>query len=115
MQPRDLVRIRHMLAAACEARRFAEGRLRGDREQDRMLVLAITRCIEIIGEAASRVGPGTQAEHPGVPWTEAVVMRNRLIHAYFDVDLDRVWDTVSDDLPARISELEWILTEVGDT
>jgi uncharacterized protein with HEPN domain len=112
MQPRDLVRIRHMLEAAREARQFAEGRHRADLDQDRMLVLAIIRCIEIIGEAASRVEPETRAEHSGVPWTEAVVMRNRLIHAYFDVDLDRVWDTVSDDLPALISELERILTAV---
>jgi uncharacterized protein with HEPN domain len=71
-----------------------------------MLVLAVVKDIEIIGEAASRTSAATRAAHPDVPWAQIIVMRNRLIHAYFDVDLQVVWDTVTGDLPLLIAMLE---------
>jgi uncharacterized protein with HEPN domain len=69
------------------------------------------RCIEIIGEAASQVTKETQHRLPDLPWPSMVAMRNRLIHAYFDIDLDRVWDTITDDLPPLIIALAGILPE----
>ncbi len=95
-----------MLDAACDAIEFTEGRSRGDLGKDRMLALSLVKLIEIVGEAASRVSPKTQAAHPEIPWPDIVGMRNRLIHAYYDIDLDRVWDTVIDDLPPLIEDLE---------
>jgi uncharacterized protein with HEPN domain len=50
----------------------------------------------------------TRADHPGIPWQDIVGMRNRLIHAYFDINLEVVWSTITSDLPALISELEKI-------
>jgi uncharacterized protein with HEPN domain len=67
--------------------------------------------LEIIGEAASRVSSETQERYPGVPWSAMVAMRNRLIHAYFHIDLDRVWDTIADDLPMLMHELRRVLGE----
>jgi uncharacterized protein with HEPN domain len=67
------------------------------------------RCIEIIGEAASRIGPELRLEHPHIPWVDIVGMRNRLIHAYFDIDTDLVCDTLVDDLPRPIADLEEIV------
>jgi uncharacterized protein with HEPN domain len=99
-----------MLDAAREATSFAAGRSRGDLERDRMLVLAIVKDVEIIGEAASRTTPAMQAAHPEIPWAQIIAMRNRLIHAYFDVDLQVVWDTVRDDLPQLVALLEPIVT-----
>jgi uncharacterized protein with HEPN domain len=95
-----------MLDAAREAMSFAAGRSRDDLDRDRMLVLAVVKDIEIIGEAASRTSAATRAAHPDVPWAQIIVMRNRLIHAYFDVDLQVVWDTVTGDLPLLIAMLE---------
>jgi uncharacterized protein with HEPN domain len=95
-----------MLEAAREAMSFIQGQSRKALDSNRMLVLSLVKCIEIIGEAASRVSPETQAKHTGIPWVDIVGMRNRLIHAYFEIDLDRVWDTVTDDLPPLVSELE---------
>lgn len=106
MPSRDAIRLQHMLDAANEALSFATGRKRDDLNRDRMLVNALLRSIEVIGEAASRVGAETRTRYPAIPWLQVVGMRNRLIHAYFDVDLDRVWDTVSCDLPALIDELK---------
>jgi len=109
MQRADIVRLRHMLDAAREARSFVEGKARGDLGTNRMLTLSLVKCIEIVGEAAAQVSGPCQEACPDIPWPDIVGMRNRLIHAYFDVDLDRVWDTVADDLPPLIAELETIV------
>ncbi|MCX5670412.1 MAG: DUF86 domain-containing protein [Planctomycetota bacterium] len=109
MQKTDEVRLRHMLDAAREAVALAQGQRRRDLETDRKLALALVKCIEIIGEAASKVSIATRAEHPSLPWADIVAMRNRLIHAYFDIDLDRVWDTVIDDLPPLVLQLQRVL------
>jgi len=95
-----------MLDAAREAISFAAGRSRDDLDHDRMLVLEIVKDVEIIGEAAARTTATARAAYPDVPWAQIIAMRNRLIHAYFDVDLQVVWDTVTVDLPQLISVLE---------
>jgi uncharacterized protein with HEPN domain len=105
----DLVRMRHMLDAAQEALSFAQGRARSDLDRNRMLTLSLVKSIEIIGEAAAQVSPDTRQQYPDIPWASIVAMRNRLIHAYFDIDRDRVWETVTDDLPPLIAELEKIV------
>lgn len=71
-----------------------------------MLRMALTRCLEILGEAAAKVTPATRDQLPAIPFGQIISMRNRLIHAYFDVDLDIVWTTVSDDLQPIISALD---------
>ena len=105
----DLIRLRHMLDAARETIALAQSQRREDLARDRKLALALVKCIEIIGEAASKVTAATRSEHPSLPWADIVGMRNRLIHAYFDIDLDRVWDTVVADLPPLVAELRNIL------
>ena len=102
-----------MLDAANEALSFARGSTRDSLKQDRKLALALVKSIEIIGEAAAKVGEECRRVHPQIPWASIVGMRNRLIHAYFDVDLDRVWDTITDDLPPLIAELEKIARPEG--
>jgi uncharacterized protein with HEPN domain len=95
-----------MLVAAREAMAFAAACSRGDLDRNRMLVLAIVKDVEIVGEAASRMTPSTRAAHPEIPWAEIIGMRNRLTHAYYEVDLDTVWDTVTADLPHLVALLE---------
>ena len=73
-----------------------------------MLVLALIKDVEIVGEAASRVSEESRTGLPGIPWSSVVAMRNRLIHAYFDIDLDILWQTVSEDLPELLVKLECI-------
>ncbi len=109
MQRPDVIRLEHMRGAAREAVTFMQGRTRRDLDTNRMLVLAVVKAIEIIGEAASRVSAAGQAEAPQLPWQQMVAMRNRLIHAYFDVDLDVVWSTVQQELPGLIVALEQTL------
>jgi len=109
MRKDDITRLRHMLDAAKEAHSFLIGKPRHALDTDRKLALALVKDIEIIGEAASRVSEPARAEYPAIPWPDIINMRNRLIHAYFDIDLDIVWDTVTKDLPPFISALEKIL------
>ena len=85
---------------------FTQGRTRGDLDCDRVLALALVKLLEIVGEAASRVPAESQGAYPGIPWRDIVAMRNRVIHGSFDVDLDRVWDTVTDYLLPLLTELK---------
>lgn len=105
MRKDDLVRMRHMFDAAQEALSFTKDRKRSDLDKNRMLSLSLVRLIEIIGEAASKISLECQNRYQAIPWGQIISMRNRLIHAYFDIDNDRLWDTVRADLPALIAEL----------
>jgi uncharacterized protein with HEPN domain len=103
------IRLRHMLDSAREAVEFAAGRTRDELARDRILTLALVRCVEIIGEAATKVSAETRAHSSDVPWADIIGMRHRLVHAYFEVDIGRLLDTVRDDLPELIASLERVL------
>lgn len=102
-----------MRDAVQEALAFSRGMTRQDLDRDRMLTLALVRCLEIVGEAASKVSPETRGRAPEMPWTDLIGMRNRLIHAYFEIDLDRLWDTLTRDLPPLKAQLDTIVS-AGD-
>lgn len=106
MPPDDEVRLRHLTESAETAIRFVENRQRRDLDDDEMLRLALTKLVEIVGEAAKQVTPATQATLPAVPWSAAARMRDRLVHHYFDIDLDVLWSTVTADLPALLEQLQ---------
>jgi uncharacterized protein with HEPN domain len=105
----DSVRIRHILDAAREAIAFAKDRTRADLDTDRKLNLSLVRLLEIIGEAARGISQEFRDSHPALPWKTMIGMRDRLIHAYFDVNLDVVWQTVTEDLPPLIAQLKKIV------
>lgn len=112
MTPEDLIRIKHMLDAVKEALAFSRDKRREDLDNNRMLTLAIVKELEIIGEAASKLTPEFKAMQPQIPWADIVGTRNRLTHGYFDIDLDRVWDTVLEDLGPLNEELEKMVRSV---
>lgn len=111
MKKDDLIRLRHMLDAANDAVAFAANRERQDLDKDRMLTLSLVKCIEIIGEAASHVSREAQAQYSQIPWVDIIGMRHRLIHAYYDVNLDILWNTIVQDLPPLIATLKRIVSE----
>jgi uncharacterized protein with HEPN domain len=104
----DSVRARHILDAAREAVALSKGRSRADLDTDRLLALGVTRLLEIIGEAAKGISPAFREKYPHLRWKEMAGMRDRLIHGYFDVNLDVVWQTVTTNLPPLIAGLERI-------
>ncbi len=92
-----------------EALALSRGKQRRDLNDDRLLELALTRLLEIIGEAANRVSPDVQANYPHIPWPQIISLRNRLIHGYDAVDLDILWQIIQHDLPPLAAALDDIL------
>lgn len=105
MRGEDRIRVRHMIEAAESALQFVGGRTRPDLDSDRMLLFAVVRAVEIIGEAASKVSTETRTSHANIPWAAIVGMRNRLVHAYFEIDTNVVWVAVTEEIPALLSQL----------
>ena len=106
MKKTDIVRLRHMLDAAREIRSFIKGRSEDDLKRDRILTLALVKEIEIIGEAASKVSQEAREQIPDIEWRDVIGMRNRLIHVYFEIDEDILWDTILYDIPELIEKLD---------
>lgn len=107
----------HIQQAAADARSFVEGLAKDDFLADRRTQQAVIMSLIIIGEAATRVMDGyaefTQA-HDEVPWRSMRNMRNRMAHGYFDINLDVVWETVQEWLPALLKQLPAVRQDVGD-
>jgi len=110
----DSVRLRHMLDAARKAVTLMAGKTRAQVAADEIGQLALARLLEIVGEAAGRVSPEYRAAHPELPWMEMSGLRNRLAHAYFDIDLDVLLDIVAKDLPPLIGQAEALLGRPGE-
>jgi uncharacterized protein with HEPN domain len=110
MRPDDRIRVLHMIEAAEAAEAFVLGRDRAALDTDRMLLFALVRAIEIVGEAASKVSHDTRAAAPAVPWDQITGMRNRLVHAYFDIDRDVLWRTATEEVPSLLLLLRPLVT-----
>ncbi len=98
-----------MLNEAIRARKFLRDKTLVDLETEDLLAYAVVRAIEIIGEAGSKVTDETRNQYPHIAWRNLIGMRNRIIHAYNDVDLNIVWEVVHRNLPELIAQLEKIL------
>jgi uncharacterized protein with HEPN domain len=104
----DLVRLRHMRDAAQQAVQFCVGRARSDLDSDVMLRFALVHAVTVLGEAASRVSADTRSALPALAWPAIVGMRNRLVHAYFDIDTAMLWDTLAHSVPDLLQQLQLI-------
>jgi len=107
----DAVSLKDMLDHASEAVELLGDMKREKLAKNRVLQLALTRLVEIIGEAANRISKATQQKYEDIPWAQIISMRNRLIHGYDVIDYDLLYDTVTADLPPLIAALERILRE----
>ena len=108
-----IVRLRHMLDHAREARDPARGRSRADLDSDRLLNLSLVHLLGIVGEAAAWTPQEVRQRYPRIPWRDVVDLRNRLIHGYDIVNFDVLWQIIQADLPTLIAELERILGAEG--
>ena len=111
MNVNDDDRLRHMYAIACELIDHIKNRNKNDIFSDTLFAKAILYSLLIIGEAASGISDEFKEKHLNVDWRKIVSMRNRLIHGYFDINLEIVWDTVNIHIPELIQQLEKILAE----
>lgn len=104
------IRIRHMRDHAQEAIDMLGSTTLDGLRSDRKLQLALVQLIEIVGEAASRIPQNVRRANPTVPWQLAADMRNKLIHGYDVIEHAVVYDTVKDDLPALVQQLNAVLS-----
>jgi len=88
-------RLMHMLDASKAAVKHLSKKKRKDLDTNRTILSAVIRELEIIGEAANSIPVSIQKKYSQIPWKQIIAMRNRLIHAYFDVDHDIVWITTT--------------------
>jgi uncharacterized protein with HEPN domain len=110
----DRIRFEHMIEAAQQALGFAAARSRELLETDLMFRRAIIHCIQEIGEAAVRLTPESRALAPSIPWNQIVGMRHRLVHVYFEIDLNLVWQVVTQDLPVLVAAVAGVLDQSAD-
>lgn len=103
---RDDAYLLDILTAARRILLYSEG-LSWERFRDESLMQdAILRNLLVVGEAAQRISEGLKEQHPEVPWRPMAGMRNRIVHEYFRLDLERIWQTVQEDIPALVAIIE---------
>ncbi len=106
---KDRLRLLDMRDAAEKARRYAAGRTRADIEDDEILGSALVREVVVIGEAANHVSEETRALAPDIDWGDIVGMRNSLVHAYWKINYDVLWDVITYKLPPLVTELNRLI------
>lgn len=107
-------RLADIVAAAQRCAEFVAGMEYADFTADPKTASAVIWQLCVIGEAANQVSPATRQEGGEIPWRRIVDMRNKLIHDYYDIKLEDVWDTVQDDLPPLIASIQRLQGGRGD-
>lgn len=114
MQRDEAAYLLDILLAAQDAEEFASDLTFQQFAQSRLHQHAILKSIEIIGEAAAHIDEKTKRANPQIPWQDIISMRNRLVHGYFQVDMERVWGTVQRDIPHLIELVKPLVSSEAD-
>ena len=112
-KPDDADRLNHILDAIAKIERYLQGFDVEKFKANELTIDAVVRNIEIIGEAITCLDRQLKAQYPNIEWRFATATRNRLIHGYFDVDAEIVWNTTQKDLPKLKIEIEKILENIS--
>ena len=99
MKKDNVVYLRHILDAINAVEDYTKGITVDDFIRNSMVHDAVIRQIDIIGEAARNISEEFQEQHPSLPWSRMIGIRNKIIHEYFNINMGVVWDTVKEDLP----------------
>ena len=110
MKKSDWVRLQHIQQAASELKEIIKNRNREDLDSDRFFMFTVIKLVEIMGEATSKISNEIKDQYSQVPWQKIIRMRNRLIHGYFDINLNIIWQTVTENIPPLLEEITNILT-----
>lgn len=110
----DIERIRDILDAIARIERYTLGNLEAF-EHDELIQNWVVSHIQMIGEASNYISKELQKDHPGVPWSKMIGMRNILVHSYFTIDLDAVRAVLERELPVLKPQTARILTELENT
>jgi len=111
MKKVDAVYLHHILAAIEKIETYSKGVSFQEFQQRDLLQDGVIRQLEIIGEAARNLSADFCTHYPEVPRSQIIGMRNRIAHAYFNIDLGIVWETVQEDLPPLKEQVKLILRD----
>jgi uncharacterized protein with HEPN domain len=111
MKKDDSAYLKHILDAICQIEEYVHGVSLEQFKQTKLIQDGVIREREIIGEASRNLSDDLCRNHPETPWKHIISLRNRVIHAYFDVDLLAVWEIVIEDLPLLREQVKQILKE----
>jgi len=112
---RDKAYLKHILDAISNIEKFMLGVSKEMFLENVEKQYAVLRGLEIIGEATKNLSEELKKKHPNIPWKEIAGMRDKLIHQYFGVNLDLVWETIKTKLPELKSQVSRILKEIKET
>jgi uncharacterized protein with HEPN domain len=113
MEKDDTVYLRHILDAITTIQEYLQGANEEKFKATRLLQDGVIRQIEIIGEAIRHMSRNIRKAYPEIPWQDIAGMRDKLIHDYFGVDIEKVWDTAQEDLPVLKEQVINILRDYG--
>ena len=114
MSKSDRVRLLHMVDAAKKAVAAVSKIKRADLNSEEILAMGLVRYLEIIGEASKTISKSIRDDNPDIPWAQIARTRDRLIHGYFDVDLDIVWNILTKNLPVLIDQLNELIKNLPE-
>ncbi|MBU2565496.1 MAG: DUF86 domain-containing protein [Candidatus Thermoplasmatota archaeon] len=115
MKKEDLPYLKHILDSIYRIEDYVQEIEYEDFMDNHLLQDGVIRQLEIIGEATKRLSEDIKEKYPNISWKDMAGMRDKLIHGYFGVDLDAVWDTAKKDVPRLRNEIEKIMEEEGKT
>ncbi len=93
---------------------YLEGVARDEFETNQMRLDAVIRNLQIIGEAVKKIPDSIKKKYPNIPWQEIAGLRNRVTHAYFNVDINIIWDVVQSELPILQPQVQRIIKETSE-
>ena len=106
---RDDALVLDILIAARKIQQFTHEMTKTDFQENQMAQSAVIREFQVMGEATKQISEDVRTQNPTIPWHQIAGMRDRMVHEYFRIDLDIVWDTVQQELPGLIPQLEAII------
>lgn len=111
-RPNDRLRLRHILDAISRIREYVSGMAFDTFQSDEKTLYAVLWQLSVIGEAATNITTELKEANPRIQWQSATAARNRLVHGYFDIDPNIIWDLVENDLPFLKLQVETIVEEL---
>jgi uncharacterized protein with HEPN domain len=109
---KDKAYLQDMLDAICDIEKFTENITQDEFYKNKEKQYAVLRALEIVGEATKKLSKELKARHREISWREIAGMRDKLIHEYFGVNTDVIWNTVKQDIPTLKVKVREIVTEL---